>query len=228
MGRFLVLDLNHLSLSDFQVEHQYSHIFTVTVRKATNVTKGAIGDMREYLSILLFFCEPGQGGGAGDSLCIKWLSVGWWWISVCLFEARAVSLCQCSLSLREQMCRSFFHWSRRAEWVVNDLPTSQQHLQLVFWLGQKCCVSAVKLEIAATLQGCGLVGDKKGLSSAESVQKAEKKCKSIKKTHPNGPADPVVGRWMTTAPLPLSGRLLSLWTSQLNRKPLGRTTLLCS
>ncbi|XP_039929396.1 cytosolic phospholipase A2 [Hirundo rustica] len=27
------------------VEHQYSHIFTVTVRKATNVTKGAIGDM---------------------------------------------------------------------------------------------------------------------------------------------------------------------------------------
>ncbi|NWZ40810.1 PA24A phospholipase, partial [Brachypodius atriceps] len=34
-----------LSLSDFQVEHQYSHIFTVTVRKATNVTKGAIGDM---------------------------------------------------------------------------------------------------------------------------------------------------------------------------------------
>ncbi|NXM86063.1 PA24A phospholipase, partial [Oenanthe oenanthe] len=26
-------------------EHQYSHIFTVTVRKATNVTKGAIGDM---------------------------------------------------------------------------------------------------------------------------------------------------------------------------------------
>ncbi|NWZ99182.1 PA24A phospholipase, partial [Nesospiza acunhae] len=30
---------------DFQVEHQYSHIFTVTVRKATNVTKGAIGDM---------------------------------------------------------------------------------------------------------------------------------------------------------------------------------------
>ncbi|RMC08351.1 hypothetical protein DUI87_14593 [Hirundo rustica rustica] len=29
----------------FQVEHQYSHIFTVTVRKATNVTKGAIGDM---------------------------------------------------------------------------------------------------------------------------------------------------------------------------------------
>ncbi|NXS17699.1 PA24A phospholipase, partial [Mystacornis crossleyi] len=33
------------SLSDFQVEHQYSHIFTVTVRKATNVTKGAIGDM---------------------------------------------------------------------------------------------------------------------------------------------------------------------------------------
>ncbi|NXV99395.1 PA24A phospholipase, partial [Fregetta grallaria] len=32
-------------LSDFQVEHQYSHVFTVTVRKATNVTKGAIGDM---------------------------------------------------------------------------------------------------------------------------------------------------------------------------------------
>nr|XP_009670944.1 PREDICTED: cytosolic phospholipase A2 [Struthio camelus australis] len=27
------------------VEHQYSHVFTVTVRKATNVTKGAIGDM---------------------------------------------------------------------------------------------------------------------------------------------------------------------------------------
>ncbi|KAK2540197.1 Pla2g4a [Columba guinea] len=27
------------------VEHQYSHIFTVTVRKATNVTKGAFGDM---------------------------------------------------------------------------------------------------------------------------------------------------------------------------------------
>ncbi|XP_062353570.1 cytosolic phospholipase A2 isoform X2 [Cinclus cinclus] len=27
------------------VEHQYSHILTVTIRKATNVTKGAIGDM---------------------------------------------------------------------------------------------------------------------------------------------------------------------------------------
>lgn len=33
------------------VEHQYSHVFTVTVRKATNVTKGAIGDMRRELNI---------------------------------------------------------------------------------------------------------------------------------------------------------------------------------
>uniref|UniRef100_A0A8C0G3N8 Phospholipase A2 n=1 Tax=Chelonoidis abingdonii TaxID=106734 RepID=A0A8C0G3N8_CHEAB len=30
---------------DFQVEHQYSHKLTVTVLKATNVTKGAFGDM---------------------------------------------------------------------------------------------------------------------------------------------------------------------------------------
>lgn len=51
----MVLELNQLSLSDFQVEHQYSHIFTVTVRKATNVTKGAIGDMREYLSFCFAF-----------------------------------------------------------------------------------------------------------------------------------------------------------------------------
>lgn len=56
-GFFLVLELNHFSLSDFQVEHQYSHIFTVTVRKATNVTKGAIGDMREYFSFY-FACLP--------------------------------------------------------------------------------------------------------------------------------------------------------------------------
>lgn len=37
---------NLLSLS-LQVEHQYSHKFTVVVLRATKVTKGAFGDMRE-------------------------------------------------------------------------------------------------------------------------------------------------------------------------------------
>lgn len=37
----------HLLSFSLQVEHQYSHKFTVVVLRATKVTKGAFGDMRE-------------------------------------------------------------------------------------------------------------------------------------------------------------------------------------
>lgn len=55
-GGVLIFSLTHWSV-DFQVEHQYSHKFTVTVKQAKNVTKGALGDMRKYLYhlITIFF-----------------------------------------------------------------------------------------------------------------------------------------------------------------------------
>ena len=47
------LVLNSLLLIFFQVEHHYSHQFTVVVLRATKVTKGTFGDMRKF-SYLLF------------------------------------------------------------------------------------------------------------------------------------------------------------------------------
>lgn len=47
-GGILIFSFINRSVG-LQVEHQYSHKFTVTVKGAKNVTKGALGDMREYL-----------------------------------------------------------------------------------------------------------------------------------------------------------------------------------
>ena len=44
---------NSLLFIFFQVEHHYSHKFTVVVLRATKVTKGTFGDMRKF-SYLLF------------------------------------------------------------------------------------------------------------------------------------------------------------------------------
>ena len=46
--------LNSLSFIFFQVEHHYSHKFTVVVLRATKVTKGTFGDMRKFPYLL--FC----------------------------------------------------------------------------------------------------------------------------------------------------------------------------
>lgn len=43
-----------------QVEQQFSHKFTVTVIRAENVTKGALGDLRESLNINLTGKEPSK------------------------------------------------------------------------------------------------------------------------------------------------------------------------
>lgn len=52
------------------MEHQYSHKFTVVVLSATKVTKGTLGDMREYLVSCVE--EMGilvRGGG----ISVQWL-----------------------------------------------------------------------------------------------------------------------------------------------------------
>lgn len=56
----LLCPLCHLLVTDMsvlcrQVEHQYSHRFRVTVVRAENVTKGALGDLRECDVFFFFF-----------------------------------------------------------------------------------------------------------------------------------------------------------------------------
>lgn len=52
------------------MEHQYSHKFTVVVLSATKVTKGTLGDMREYLvSCAEEMGILAQGGG----ISVQWL-----------------------------------------------------------------------------------------------------------------------------------------------------------
>lgn len=63
----------------FQVEHQYSHKFTVVVLHATKVTKGAFGDMRKCF------------------ICFSIESV-WFWLTLKLLE-----------SLTRQDCTFFKH-----------------------------------------------------------------------------------------------------------------------
>lgn len=183
------------------------------------------------VSISLFCLSPMSllpwAGGAGDSLCIKWGLVGWWWVPVCLVKAWAASPCHCSLSLRGQTCRSFFPLIHKG-WVSCKRFAYKPATPTISFLAQ----SEVLCEYSETGSCCHLTGlwfggGKKEPRALLSQCRKQKKCKAIKKKkHPNGSADLVVGRWMTPALLPLSGRLLSLWTSQLNRKPLGRT-LLC-
>lgn len=141
------------------------------------------------LSILLFFFEPGQGGGDGDSLCIKWLSVGWWWLSVCLVKARAGSPCRCSLSLREQICRSFFPLIQKG-WVSCKWFTYKPATPTITFLAQ----SEVLCECSETGNCCHLTGlwfaggkkEPRALSLLSQCKK-QKKCKEIKKKKKNPP-----------------------------------------
>ena len=84
----------------FQVEHHYSHKFTVVVLGATKVTKGAFGDMRKCPYLLfcwkyvimihsLVACVPWQTRGCPffrcDNLCLHLWMITFWMVLWCSF-----------------------------------------------------------------------------------------------------------------------------------------------
>ena len=147
--------LNSLSFIFFQVEHHYSHKFTVVVLRATKVTKGTFGDMRKFPYLL--FCwkyinmihssvawVPWQARGCPffrcDYLCRQlWMLIFWmvlWrsficWTSVlcwCYISCKFSSVAQSCLTLCDPMNCSMPRLP-----VHHQLPESTQ--THVHWVG---------------------------------------------------------------------------------------------